>query len=307
MVGVGACRFLRAVKAPTIAAGVCALVLLVTGDPAATAAVRPVGAEPARAVPAGTAPSAGLAFAGEDPQPTTGGDEAATGQEQVVADTTAYPARAVGTLTFRFPSGDPGTCTAFLVDKNSVITAAHCVHRGDGDVPAAWSTDIEFDPGHNGAVTPYRTCNGVDAFAPEPWRVDGAETSDFAVVQLDCGIGRRVGWFGLWLSGRGTDLDGRVVKVRGYPGDLAGAQWRGGGRVTASTPRLVFHNARTLGDAAGGPLYRVTPACGGPCAVAVQAAEPHGSGAGVHAQFAHGPRFSRHRFAQVLGWAAENG
>lgn len=245
-------------------------------------------------------PTRGRAFAGN-----AAGGGGGSDQEQVVADTIEYPARAVGTLTFT-QAGSPGTCTAFLVDKNSLLTAAHCVHGGSGDTPDAWSTGIVFDPGHNGTATPYRTCNGVEAHAPDAWRTGGDERVDYAVVQLDCGIGRQVGWFGLWLSGRGNDLDGLGVKVRGYPDDLAGTQWRGGGRVTGTTPRLVFHNARTRGDADGGPVYVATPASGGPCALTVQADEPHG-GAGVHAGGPHGPRFTQEPFAQILGWAAENG
>lgn len=245
-------------------------------------------------------PTRGAAFAG-----TAAGRDRDGGHELVVADTTAYPARAVGALTFNRNSS-PGACAAFLVDENSVVTAAHCVHDGDGETPDGWSTDIVFGPGRDGTSTPYGTCNGVAANAPYRWRTGADERFDYAVVQLDCGIGRRVGWFGLWLSGRGNDLDGLEVKVRGYPDDLAGAQWRGGGRVTGTTPHVVFHNARTRGDSDGGPVYVATPACGGPCAVAVQADEPHG-GLGAHAASPHGPRFTLSRFTQILDWAAENG
>lgn len=246
----------------------------------------------------GTAPVAaeepvrGQAFPGTD-----------GGPELVVGDTTAYPARAVGTLDATL-DGDPVRCAAFLIDKNSVLTAAHCVHDGSGDVPDAWATATVFDPGHDGATTPYRTCAATGAHAPYGWRTAADERVDYAVVQLDCGIGRRVDWFGLWLSGRGDDVLGDEVRVRGYPADLAGHQWRGGGRVTTTTPKQVFHNARTRGTA-GGPVYVSTPACGGPCAILVQADEAHGTG--IHASGPHGPRFTRARFGQVLAWAAENG
>lgn len=256
-----------------------------------------VGATPAAA----EEPPPGQAFSG-----TEAGGVADAGGELVVSDTTEYPARAVGSLTFTL-DGTPGTCTAFLVDQNSVVTAAHCVHDGTGISPDAWSTGLVFDPGHDGATTPYRTCNGVAAHAPVGWRVDADERLDYAVVQLDCPhIGRRVGWFGLWLSGTGQGLDGLTVKVRGYPGDLAGSQWRGGGHITSTTPRLVFHNASTRGDSDGGPVYVANTACGGPCAVAVQADEPHGT-SGVHARRTHGPRFTSSPFTQILRWAAENG
>ncbi len=252
----------------------------------------------ATAAPAAAAsapPTRGHAFAGTEPA-----------GERVVGDTTAYPARAVGTLDTVL-GGEPVRCAAFLIDRNSVLTAAHCVHDGSGDTPDAWATAATFDPGHDAGTTPFRTCAGTGGQAPFGWRRAADERVDYAVVHLDCGIGRRVGWFGLWLSGKGEDLVGREVRVRGYPADLGGSQWRGGGRVTGVTPRLVFHNARTSGDVAGGgPVYVSSTACGGPCAVAVQADEPHG-GVGVHGRAAHGPRLTVGRFGQILAWAAENG
>jgi len=261
------------------------LAALVLAVALGTASAPPAAAEP---------PTRGRAFAGVEPA-----------GERVVGDTTAYPARAVGTLDTVL-AGEPVRCAAFLIDRNSVLTAAHCMHDGTGDTPDAWATAATFDPGHDDGVTPYRTCAGTGGRAPFGWRSAADERVDYAVVHLDCGIGRRVGWFGLWLSGRGTDLLGREVRVRGYPATLGSSQWRGGGRVTDLTPRLVFHNARTNGDAAGGPVYVSSTACGGPCAVAVQADEPHGT-TGVHARAPHGPRLTLGRFSQILAWAAENG
>lgn len=263
--------------------------------------VLPAGA----AAPPSPAPAPGRAFVGDAPQAGPSG-EAADGAESVVTTTTDYPARAVGTLTF-VQGGVPGSCTGFLIDRNTVLTAGHCVHQGGGDVSAAWSTDLVFTPGRNGATTPYQSCNGTEAIAPDPWRVDGAEASDFGVVQLDCHIGRRVGWFGLTLSGRGTGLVNQVAHVRTYPSDLAGVQWQGRGRVTATNPKVLFHNAHTGLDGDGGPVYSWSAACGGPCAMGVQARDPHGSTGSSHGRFAHGPRFNLHRFSLVLDWANDNG
>ena len=180
------------------------------------------GAAPAPNPTSPSVPAAGHAFAGEAPQAASGG-AAGGASESVVATTTGYPARAVGTLTY-VHDGVAGSCTAFLIDRNTVVTAGHCVHAGGGDVPSAWSTDLVFTPGQNGATAPYGACAGTAALAPGPWRTDGDETSDFGVVQLDCNIGRRVGWFGLALTGSGNALVNQVTHVRTYPSDLAGAQ-----------------------------------------------------------------------------------
>ncbi|MCB1018244.1 MAG: trypsin-like peptidase domain-containing protein [Acidimicrobiales bacterium] len=237
-------------------------------------------------------PARGRAYPGVEP-------------ERVVAGTLRYPARAVGTLDVTL-HGTPRRCTAFLVDANSVVTAAHCIHDGSGDTGAAWASSATFQAGHDAGAAPWGTCAATDGHAPWGWRTEADERVDYAVVQLDCDIGVRVGWFGLWLSGRGGDLRNQKVYVRGYPDDLAGSQWRGGGRVTGLTPRLVFANARTNGGVDGAPTYFSSAACGGPCAVAVSSTEPHG-GAGVHAATPHGPRFTLGRFQQILAWAAENG
>ena len=267
------------------------------------------GAAGATNAPATTAatsatPTAGRAFVGDAPQAGPRG-EAADGSESVVVDTTTYPARAVGTLTF-VQGGEAGACTGFMIDANTVLTAAHCVHQGGGDVDSAWSTDLVFNPGQNGETTPYRTCNGTGAHAPDGWLVDGLEASDYGVVQLDCNIGRRVGWFGLTLSGQGNGLVGRLAQVRSYPTDLAGQQDAARGRIRATNPKMLFHDAPTAPGSDGAPVFAWSAGCGGPCAMGVQASDAHGSTATDHGRFAHGPRFNERRFSLLLDWADEN-
>ena len=81
---------------------------------------------------------------------------------------TSYPFRATGRLWMKFSDGWY-ICTASMISKNIVLTAAHCVHNY-GQKAAGYASEVWYYPaqytGSNGAqATPYGT------FKATKWRV----------------------------------------------------------------------------------------------------------------------------------------
>ena len=86
-----------------------------------------------------------------------------------VTDTTLYPFRTVGMITYCIAAGDCGySCTGTLISPTLVMTAAHCLFEISG---GTWHTDMTFTPASSSATdAPFGTLSGaqiVYLFVPE--------------------------------------------------------------------------------------------------------------------------------------------
>ena len=142
--------------------------------------------------------------------------------------TRLYPFRAAGRLSFRTPDGI-ATCSAALIDRGLILTAAHCVT----DYGGPKFSNFTFVPGYHkgkgayGAFTSRRVyvsatyANGTD-FCEAGASCD----NDFAVIVLNPDSKSRypgdlAGWFGLGFDGYGFTSAGEAqITQLGYPGSL---------------------------------------------------------------------------------------
>ena len=118
-----------------------------------------------------------------------------------------YPFRAAGKLYFTDPAAGNFVCSASLIKRGVIVTAAHCVAKYGGK---RFYTNFRFVPALNGATAPYGTYtgaawwvmtsyfNGTDVCAPGAAGV--VCRNDVAVIRLNpvstVYPGTRVGWFG---------------------------------------------------------------------------------------------------------------
>lgn len=230
-----------------------------------------------------------------------GGD----GRSEIGA-TTNFPARAIGQIEGTDDLAGSYTCTGWLIDANTILTAGHCVYPPD-TVPGNLAETTEFFPGRDGTTDPYGSCFGTQAFAPTAWTQDYNEYNDWAVVHLDCSIGDTVGWFGFFSVGGKRALRHLPARVQGYPGDMAfGTMWGMGDRIEASQKKMVFYDIDTFGGQSGSPVYYNLSECGGPCGMAIHAyGNNHGSG--PHVPYNHAPRITNPRFGLISDFADDNG
>lgn len=175
-----------------------------------------------------------------------------TDDREQITDTTKTPYRWLGRVGYTMEDGRKNYCTGFLVSKNTVVTAGHCL---------SWTeTDITFTPGVNGDDTPFPTAKATQiwydnkVFLPNPQQ-------DWGIIKLDTPIGDKVGWFGMAIP-NDEDLIGRHATVIGYPitypGKPEATLWKDRNVITGITPIEITHNIDTTRGQSGGPILSDT-------------------------------------------------
>lgn len=236
----------------------------------------------------GVQEGAEIGFSGSEgsaPQPESTESIIGADQRVQVTGTTTYPARAVGLIT----RNGNHHCTGWLIGKDTVLTAGHCVHSGAG---GSFFSGLRFFPGRNGTSSPYGSCTprsgGLTTFVG--WSRDGNEQHDAGIIKLSCTVGNTTGWFGFWWQS--ASLNGASTQIQGYPGDKPQTQWRSNDFVRATETYQVFYNNDTVGGMSGSPVWQNRAAgssfCAGVCGMAIHAYGLHGSG--NHAVSNHGTR-----------------
>jgi glutamyl endopeptidase len=138
-----------------------------------------------------------------------------------VNPTTSFPARATALITFNQGSGS-FICTGWLINKNTVATAGHCVHTGGPN--GSFSRNVRVYPGRNGSQAPFGSCTARTLFTVVGWANASDERYDYGAVKLNCNIGQTTGWYG--LLAQSMTLNGQRSIITGYPGDKPLTQWR---------------------------------------------------------------------------------
>ncbi len=148
---------------------------------------------------------------------------------------TTYPYRTIGKLTF-----SAGYCSASLIRRGVIVTAAHCVQNfGSGN---SIFSNFQFRPGHYGAsgataaqMAPYGTWNWVGLVRPASWAngtdvgCGAARDNDLAVIALaknangqfvgDVAGRMSYGWnnYSFVTSSKTGNLHTAAVSTLGYP------------------------------------------------------------------------------------------
>lgn len=207
-----------------------------------------------------------------------------------VNPTTVHPARAIALVTF---SG--GGCTGWLINKNTVVTAGHCVHSGGsgGD----WRSNVRVYPGRNGSSSPYGSCTAKRLYSVNGWTNSKDEAFDYGAIKLNCTIGNTVGWFGyFWQS---ASLNLFPATVAGYPDDKPVQQWKSVGVIRVSQTRQVFYKNDTRPGQSGAPVYYNRSGCG-QCSMAIHTYGTHGSS--PHGTDNHATRIIKAVFDNLETW-----
>ena len=190
-------------------------------------------------------------------------------RQRIYPNESGYPERAIGQITFN-QDGGSFICTGWLINNNTVATAAHCLHGGPG---SNYSTNVRFFPARNGSSNPYGSCTARTLFVPGAWLTFGNDVNDYAAFKLNCNIGATVGSFGIHNLGV---INGLSVVITGYPGDKpSGTSWSGSGDVISSSSTKVRYRIDTAGGQSGSPIFEPdrlsSTGCNGACAIGIHA------------------------------------
>jgi glutamyl endopeptidase len=168
----------------------------------------------------------------------------------------AYPWGAIVYL-----STNQGQCTGFMLSRDVVVTAGHCVYEG------GWVTSYRAVPGKNGGSEPFGSCSGgiADVWTTSNWISTGSPDYDYGLVKLTCDIGYTVGWFGWWYNTAET-LTGNYFYVEGYPGDKPYAtMWWDGDTASSQSATRLWYPIDTYNGESGSPIYHYNSTTAGLC------------------------------------------
>ncbi|MGQ0837752.1 trypsin-like serine peptidase [Actinokineospora sp.] len=171
-----------------------------------------------------------------------------------------------------------GGCTGFMLSRDVLVTAGHCVHWG-----GQWVTSYTVTPGRTGNTKPFGTCSGGinDVWTTGNWINGYPSDHDYGIVKLTCDIGYSTGWFGWWYN-PSENLVNQYFYVEGYPGDKPyGTMWWDGDTTYSQTANKLWYWIDTAGGQSGSPVYHynsVTPGlCGGWCVTGIHTSGVAGS------------------------------
>ena len=170
-----------------------------------------------------------------------------------VTSTRLMPYKAICKLYIRAANGRNYIGTGWLVARNKLYTAGHCVysHRADG-----WAKSVIVVPGQSGRSKPYGSYIASEMLTTKVWlktedpRSDNARRYDIGAIKLSSNVNHRD-----FLQPSLSDVD--TVTICGYPGDRDTGifQYKMQDDVKKEDGRFLYY-IDTFGGQSGSPLLK---------------------------------------------------
>ncbi len=133
-----------------------------------------------------------------------------------ITPTISYPWRTIVRLSITW--GEFNTFgTGAMIDKNHILTAAHCVYlhsRG------GWADSIKVVPAADDGIEPFGHAWAINMRTYADWIDSASHQHDFAVITLDTDIGLQTGWMGIQSNDPSSSVYTGGLNIAGYPCDL---------------------------------------------------------------------------------------
>ena len=165
-----------------------------------------------------------------------------------VRNPSAYPYRAIAYMSVYASCGHSWTGSGFMISKNCLATAAHCVVCPKC---SKWAKSITFYFGYQNSKNTYYTYNGSwyawagDLFPGKQYRIN----ADYAIIRLNSDVGNRTGWFGIKWN---ANPSGKKLYVAGYKGGVL--RYASGTAALNGSNHLKYTIDAVAGNS-GGPVY----------------------------------------------------
>lgn len=145
--------------------------------------------------------------------------------------------------------------TGFLVGRNLVLTAAHCVMDDNNEF-----YDWRFYPAYAGGPYEGYSDGWTQVYYSNNWISSHSADYDWCLCVLYQDLGSRFGWYACQTYANNSDFDGRSVGDLGYPGSFEGGhyQYYTFGTVSNTHDRWFDSTAQVVGGFSGGPIYQTS-------------------------------------------------
>lgn len=170
-----------------------------------------------------------------------------------VSQTSEYPYSAIANMKVVGECGEQWECTGFMIGKNCLLTAAHCMicseHR-------KWAQNVTFYFGYkSNSNYLYKYTGGWRATAgtsfPKGKYDAEALMDDWCYVIFDQDIGEKTGWFGFGIFNDAA-IDYQRFVAAGYRDNKLKYCW---GNTYVCDDKVIAFDADDVQGNSGGPIY----------------------------------------------------
>lgn len=222
-----------------------------------------------------------------DNQVSTRGIVGGIDDRELVQNTSQYPYRAIARLTMKYADGTYKAGSGFMISKNVMATAGHCLTNSDG----YGTVEITAEFGQNGSYV-YKRATDMVCYIYYPGFTHDQYDSDYGFVVFGSDVGLETGYFGIIQN----PSIGDSVVAAGYPGGNECQLYKGNGVLYNMGKCIAYLTCDITNGQSGGPVYKYVSGSSVPYAIGM-----------ISGGYGDQYTFARRLEPEICNWLVSNG